>query len=57
MEKVPRLVVKDTQAWGLGPFFRRRGGEAGDLLQIVFDTKQGLASVHLGEAPDDEKDS
>lgn len=52
-----RLVVKDTQAWGLGPFFRRRGGEPGDLFQIVFDTKQRLTSVHLGEALEDEKDS
>lgn len=52
-----RLVVKDTQAWGLGPLFQRRGGEPGDHFQIVFDTKQRLASVHLGEAVDDEKDS
>ena len=52
-----RLVVKDAQAWGLGPFFRRRGGEPGDLFQIVFDTMQRLASVRLGEAIDDEKDS
>ena len=49
-----RLVIKDTQAWGLGPFFRRRGGEPGDLFKIVFNTKERLASVHLGEAVDDE---
>jgi hypothetical protein len=48
-QAVGQLVVKDTQAWGLGPFFRRRGGEPGDLFQIVFDTKQRLASVALGE--------
>jgi len=49
---VGRLVVKDTQAWGLGPFFRRRGGEPGDSLQIVFDGKRRIASVALGE-PDE----
>ena len=52
-----RLAVKDNSAWGLGPFFRRRGGEPGDHFQIIFDTKQRLASVHLGETMDDEKDS
>ena len=49
-----QLVVKDTQAWGLGPFFRRRGGEPGDLFQIVFDTRQMVASVSLPEDGDDE---
>jgi len=49
-----RLIVKDTQAWGLGPFFRRRGGEAGDLFQIVFDTKQKTVVVRLGEIEDEE---
>jgi hypothetical protein len=49
-----RLVVKDTQAWGLGPFFRRRGGEPGDLFQIVFDTSKMLASVSLPEDRDDD---
>jgi len=44
-----RLVVKDTQAWGLGPFFRRRGGEPGDLFQVVFDMRQRVASVSLPE--------
>jgi hypothetical protein len=52
-QPVGRLVVKDTQAWGLGPFFRRRGGEPGDFFQIVFDTKQRTASVALGEPVED----
>jgi hypothetical protein len=50
------VVIKDTQAFGLGPFFRRRGGEPGDLFKIVFDMKLKLASVHLGEAAQDERD-
>ena len=51
-----RFVVKDTQAWGLGPFFRRRGGEPGDLLQIICDMRQRVASATLGESGDDEGD-
>lgn len=54
-ELVGQLVIKDTQAWGLGPFFRRRGGEPGDFFQIVFDTKTRKASVVLAE-PIEESD-
>jgi hypothetical protein len=48
-QRVGRLTVKDTRGWGLGPFFRRRGGEPGDFFQILFDMKQRNASVILGE--------
>ena len=51
-----RMVVKDTQAWGLGPFFRRRGGEPGDLFEVVFDTKNRLAEVRLGETIDQDNE-
>lgn len=44
------LVVKNNQAWGLGPFFRRRGGEAGDYLSIVFDLSKQLAVAQIGDA-------
>jgi hypothetical protein len=54
-QPVGQLSVKDTQAWGLGPFFRRRGGEPGDFFQILFDTKQRNATVILGE-PVEESD-
>ncbi len=50
---VGRLVVKDTQAWGLGPFFRRRGGEPGDVLEIVFDPKERIASVAREESDEE----
>ncbi len=51
---VGNLVAKDTSAWGLGPFFRRRGGEPGDLLTIRFDLKQRVAVVELGDEPADD---
>jgi len=44
------LVAKNNQAWGLGPFFRRRGGEAGDYLSIVFDLSKRLAVAQIGDA-------
>jgi hypothetical protein len=49
--EVGNLVAKDTSAWGLGPFFRRRGGEPGDILTIRFDFKQRVAVVELGDEP------
>ena len=49
-----RLVIKQSRAWGLGPYFRRRGGEPGDHFQIVFDTRQRVASVSLAEEGEDE---
>ncbi len=49
-QSVGRLVVKDTQARGLGPLIRRRGGEPGDVLEIVFDPKERIALVALGQS-------
>jgi len=44
-----KLVAKDHAGWGLGPFFRRRGGEPGDVLLIVFDVKVMEAVVSIGD--------
>jgi hypothetical protein len=44
------LVAKDHTAWGLGPLFRRRGGEPGDYLSIVFDLSQRAAVAQIGDA-------
>jgi hypothetical protein len=57
-EGVPigRLVVKDSQAWGLGPLFRRRGGDPGDTLRIMFDLKLKIAMAELGQSSIDEDD-
>ncbi len=45
--QIGTLVIKDTSGWGLGPFFRRRGGEAGDALRIRFNLKQKVVIVAL----------
>lgn len=55
--EVGNLVAKDTSAWGLGPFFRRRGGEPGDLLTIRFDLKQRFAVVELGDELSDDSNA
>lgn len=53
---IGRLVVKDSQAWGLGPLFTRRGGDPGDSLRIMFDLKLKMAVAELGQAAIDEED-
>ena len=59
---VGNLVCRESSAWGLGPFFRRRGAEAGDHLVVVFDLAHREAIVRVGDetliddlesAPDD----
>jgi hypothetical protein len=48
--KVGMLTAKDNSGWGLGPFFRRRGGEPGDYLSVVFDLSCRKATVQIGDA-------
>jgi len=43
------LVARNSTAWGLGPFFRRRGGEPGDYLSILFDLSRRVAVAELGD--------
>jgi hypothetical protein len=47
--QIGRLVVKESSAWGLGTFFRRRGGEVGDYLVILIDQTAKEATVHIGD--------
>ena len=48
--RIGALVVKDNSAWGLGPFFSRRGGEPGDYLSVVFNPSERVAIVQIGDA-------
>lgn len=47
--QVGRLVVKDSSAWSLGPFFRRRGGEVEDYLVILIDLSNREATIYIGD--------
>jgi hypothetical protein len=41
------LVVRENGAWGLGPFFRRRGVESGDYLVLRFDVRVGSVTAEV----------
>ena len=46
---VGQLVVSDQATWGLGPLFRRRGGEPGDILLLTFDLQPREVTARLGD--------
>ena len=44
-----KITVRDTSLWTLTKFFRRRGGEPGDILVMILDPASGTALVRLGD--------
>ena len=46
---IGEIVVRDSRAWSLGPFFRRRGGEPSDYVVIVFDMVSREAFIYIGD--------
>jgi hypothetical protein len=48
-ERMADLVVKDNQARGLTTYFKRRGGEVGDILLLVFELKTSTVIARLGD--------
>jgi hypothetical protein len=46
---IGQLVVTDRATWGLGPLFRRRGGEPGDMLLLTFDLQRRQVTARLGD--------
>lgn len=49
VSKIGTFVVRGNSAWGLGPFYKRRGGEAGDYLLLVFDLSRREVVVQIGD--------
>jgi Bacterial RNA polymerase, alpha chain C terminal domain/Sigma-70, region 4 len=43
------LGINKTSAWGLRPFFSRRGVDAGDHLVLLFDLSLRTATAHIGD--------
>jgi hypothetical protein len=39
---------KDGTAWGLSPFFRRRGGDEEDYIALEFDLTKRAATIRIG---------
>lgn len=48
-QTVGRIVIKETSAWGFTPFFRRRGGEIGDYMLLLFDTIGKEIIISIGD--------
>lgn len=48
-QTVGRIVIKETSAWGFSPFFRRRGGEIGDYMLLIFNTVNKEITIHIGD--------
>ncbi len=48
-ETVGRVVIRETSAWGFSSFLRRRGGEIGDYMLLVFDTVNKEITIHIGD--------
>lgn len=49
-EEVGRFVAKQSSAWGLGPFFRRSGGDPGDYLLLNFDLRRRDVFITIGDS-------
>ena len=47
--RVGTLNTRGSSLWGLGPYFRRRGGDAGDALALVFDLSAREVQLELGD--------
>lgn len=47
--QVGTLVAKGDNIWGLSPFFRRRGGESGDYILIIFNLSTKEATISIGD--------
>lgn len=43
------LVIEEGRLWGISPFYRRRGVEAGDHLLLTFNLQDRTARVEVGD--------
>jgi hypothetical protein len=46
---VGNLMIKESSAWGLGPYFRRSGAEEGDYLLLELNTAKRVAEISIGD--------
>lgn len=46
---ISALKIRDCSGWNLSSFFTRRGGEAGDYLVLVFNLKDRVVSIQIGD--------
>jgi hypothetical protein len=43
------LKIRDCSGWSLSSIFTRRGGEAGDYLVLLFNLKDRVVSIQIGD--------
>jgi hypothetical protein len=48
-QPIGTLTIRNSNMWGLSPFFRKWGVEAGDYIVIEFDTKSESAIITTGD--------
>lgn len=49
-EIIAKLVIRESGAWGLTKLFRRRGGEPGDYLALIFDINKRKTLAYMGDS-------
>jgi len=49
-ETMAKLVLTENGGWGLNKLFRRRGGEPGDYLALVFDINKRKTLAYMGDS-------
>ena len=47
--EIGTFSIRHHTGWGLQPYFRRRGGEHGDILLAIFELASRSVTVHLGD--------
>jgi hypothetical protein len=47
--EIGTFSIRHHTGWGLQPYFRRRGGEHGDILLAMFDLASRSVVVQLGD--------
>ncbi len=47
---IGKLTIKENAGWGLGPVFKRRGGEEGDYLRLKLGHQDRSASISIGDS-------
>lgn len=45
---IGKFTIKDASGWGLGNFFRRRGGEVGDSMLLIFNLVKREIQIQIG---------
>jgi len=48
-DQIGTFTIKDCSGWSLGSFFKRRGGEEGDFILLIFNIKKKEMKIRIGD--------